>query len=51
MTPVLKKVTPVKACFKRKLPEKKERCTSCGRMFLNMKGLDIHKGKAHGILS
>ena len=31
---------------KRKLPEKKE-CDICGRMLLNLKGIDLHKKRMH----
>ena len=33
--------------MKRKLPEKKDKCNICGRMFVNMKGLDIHRKRMH----
>ena len=32
---------------KRKLPDKKEKCDICGRMLLNLKGLDLHKRRMH----
>ena len=32
---------------KRKLPEKKERCDICGRMFMNSTGVNIHKKRMH----
>ena len=34
---------------KRKLPDKKEKCDICGRMFLNLKGIDIHKKRMHPV--
>ena len=34
---------------KRKLPEKKEKCNICGRMLLNLTGLNIHKKRMHSI--
>ena len=32
---------------KRKLPEKKEKCDICGRMFINSTGINIHKKRMH----
>ena len=34
---------------KRKLPEKKEKCDICGRMLINVKGLDLHKKRMHNV--
>ena len=35
--------------LKRKLPDKKEKCDICGRMFLNLKGINIHKKRIHPV--
>ena len=51
MTPNLKGKVGAKSVTseqKRKIPERKEKCDICGRMLLNIKGLDLHKKRMHG---
>ena len=43
------KINVAKYDRKSKLPEKKEKCNICGRMLLNLKGLDLHKKRMHMI--
>ena len=42
-------MSKVKVQQKRKLPEKKDKCDICGRMFVNTSGVKIHKKKFHGL--
>ena len=45
--PVKRNLT--RSYLKRKLPDKKEKCDICGRMFVNLKGIDIHKKRIHPV--